>query len=93
VGAGFLYQSVERHHFRAPPRPHAVEVMSIKITVDRGLCMGAGECVYEAPQLFALDDERKSVVVGEGEIDAAIRAAESCPNFAIRVEVDGKSVI
>lgn len=59
----------------------------MRIEVDRGLCMGAGECVYSAPKAFALDDEGKSVVtMPEAESEDAIRnAVRGCPNFAIRI--------
>ena len=56
------------------------------ITIDRALCMGAGECVASAPEVFTLDDESKAIVLDPDGDDhvARIRAVKGCPNFAIR---------
>ena len=35
----------------------------IEIVVDRALCIGSGDCVDTAPDVFQLDDEDKAVVV------------------------------
>ena len=35
----------------------------IEITVDRSLCIGSGDCVDTAPNVFQLDEEDKAVVV------------------------------
>ena len=35
----------------------------IRIEVDRGLCIGSGDCVDTAPEVFALDGEDKAVVI------------------------------
>ena len=34
----------------------------IDIAVDRALCIGSGDCVDTAPDVFQLDDEDKAVV-------------------------------
>lgn len=59
-----------------------------KITVDRGLCIGAASCVALAMKTFALDPENKAIILeGEGDSDEMIRlAAESCPTKAIILE-------
>jgi ferredoxin len=57
------------------------------VTVDRGSCMGAGECVFQAPHTFEIGDDGKSTVVcvdGDPE-DRIVMAAQCCPNFAISV--------
>jgi len=43
-------------------------VNRIKIEVDRDLCIGSGDCVDSAPEVFALDDEGKAIVL---DTDAA----------------------
>ena len=59
----------------------------MRISVDREICQGHNRCVVEAPHLFDLDDDLKSVAVvpevhGEDE-HAATAAARNCPERAI----------
>jgi ferredoxin len=65
--------------------------MGIEVSVDRGMCMGAGDCVFTAPAVFELDGDRKAVVrdAAAAEKEAILEAANGCPNFAITVIVDG----
>lgn len=37
-----------------------------KVTVDRGLCIGAGACLSGVPGLFELDEENKAVMLLKG---------------------------
>jgi ferredoxin len=62
-------------------------VNRIEITVDRALCIGSGDCVDTAPDVFQLDDEDKAVVVDAdgASVDDAIAAAGNCPVSAIFV--------
>lgn len=62
----------------------------MKVTVDRDLCIGAGNCVAIAPSVFRLDDERKAVVMVPSSIDDETleEAAESCPTMAVILEDD-----
>lgn len=64
---------------------------SVQIEVDRGSCMSAGECLFSAREVFAADDEGKSVVIDPTglPLSRVIDAARCCPNFAISVVVDG----
>jgi ferredoxin len=57
------------------------------VTVDRELCIGAGNCVRLAPGVFALDEDRVAIVLdAEGASqDALRRAATSCPAGAIEL--------
>ena len=57
----------------------------IEITVDRALCIGSGDCVDTAPDVFQLDDEDKAVVVDPdgASLDEVIDAAGNCPVSAI----------
>ena len=59
----------------------------IRIEVDRGLCIGSGDCVDTAPAVFELDGEDKAVVIDpDGEpADLVIEAAGNCPVTAIFV--------
>ncbi len=59
----------------------------IEITVDRALCIGSGDCVDSAPDVFALDDEGKAVVLDQdaAEVDDVVEAARNCPVTAIFV--------
>jgi ferredoxin len=59
----------------------------IYVEVDRGLCIGSGDCVDTAPDVFQLDDEDKAVVVDPdgAPLDDVMEAARNCPVSAIRV--------
>ena len=59
----------------------------IEITVDRALCIGSGDCVDTAPNVFQLDEEDKAVVVDPdgASVDEVIQAAGNCPVSAIFV--------
>ncbi len=62
----------------------------MKVKVDRDLCIGVGNCVAFAPSVFALDGERKAVVLDPSAVDEAtlLEAAKSCPESAIILEDD-----
>ena len=59
----------------------------IAIEVDRALCIGSGDCVDTAPDVFQLDDEDKAVVVDPdgADTDTVLEAAGNCPVTAIFV--------
>lgn len=62
--------------------------MSIK--EDHGLCIGSGQCVLEAPDLFALSEEDGTVVVlnpepAASELSAATAAIRACPSHALQL--------
>jgi ferredoxin len=59
----------------------------IEVEVDRGLCIGSGDCVDTAPDVFQLDEEDKAVVVDPdgAPLDDVLEAARNCPVSAIRV--------
>lgn len=59
----------------------------IRIDVDRALCIGSGDCVDTAPDVFQLDHEDKAVVVdpdGAAQ-DLVLEAAGNCPVTAVFV--------
>ncbi|MER5479254.1 ferredoxin [Streptomyces sp. NPDC002734] len=65
----------------------------MKVTVDQGLCCGAGQCVLVAPEVFDQQEEDGRVVLldpepGEGHAAAVREAAATCPTGAVRL-VDG----
>ena len=60
---------------------------NVRIEVDRGLCIGSGDCVDTAPDVFQLDSEDKAVVVDPdgASVDDIVEAAMNCPVSAIQV--------
>ena len=62
-------------------------VNGIRIEVDRGLCIGSGDCVDTAPDVFELDGEDKAVVIDPDGApgDVVVEAAGNCPVTAIFV--------
>jgi ferredoxin len=67
--------------------PDLSPINRIAVVVDRGLCIGSGDCVDSAPDVFQLDDEDKAVVVDPdgAPLDDVIQAAANCPVTAITV--------
>ena len=59
----------------------------VQIRVDRALCIGSGDCVDTAPDVFELDDEDKAVVIDPhgAPLDDVLEAAGNCPVTAIFV--------
>lgn len=66
--------------------------MSLEVEIDRDRCMGSGNCVYEAPGAFDLDEDSiSSFVAGSGASEEQIaEAARKCPARAITVRRDGE---
>lgn len=58
--------------------------MSIK--VDQDTCIGCGTCAGLCPEVFKMNEEGKSEVIGEEDMECAKNAAQSCPVDAITVE-------
>jgi ferredoxin len=60
----------------------------VLVRIDRTLCVGFGDCVTEAPETFALDDEGLAVFVGEeGDRERLRAACEACPVDALTLHV------
>ncbi|GAB3441000.1 ferredoxin [Streptomonospora sediminis] len=60
------------------------------VTVDRRVCIGAGQCALAAPDVFDQDDDEGLAVVlqeapGEDRREAAEMAADTCPSGAVRI--------
>lgn len=69
--------------------------MTLEVTVDHDLCLGAQRCLYLAPSVFELGGSGQAEVVdltaiGEAEL---VEIARQCPNFAITVVRDGEVVV
>jgi ferredoxin len=63
--------------------------MQLKVEIDEGLCMGAGECIARAPHVFewnARKTQARVTVATPEDADDVREAADSCPNFAISLE-------
>ena len=59
----------------------------LRISVDHDLCMGNGQCVFLAPEVFRHNANRQSEVVdaaGAPE-ETVLKAAGFCPTGAISV--------
>ena len=59
----------------------------VHVEIDRDRCMGSGNCVFEAPGVFELDDDGIATVLDpaaapEGKV---LDAARKCPSRAITV--------
>ena len=63
---------------------------SFKVHVDTHKCVGAGQCVLAAPEVFDQDDDGIVVLLDETpppqQHAAARKAAKLCPALAIRIE-------
>ncbi|MFC7882794.1 ferredoxin [Streptomyces sp. NPDC057376] len=59
------------------------------ITIDKDICIGAGQCALTAPDVFAQDDDGYSTVrpgAEDGGGSALVReAARACPVGAVSV--------
>jgi ferredoxin len=61
--------------------------MTDEILADRGLCDGYGNCVFVAPEIFALDDQDRVVLLrttaDPGSCDEIMLAIAECPTRAL----------
>ena len=55
--------------------------MSYVATIDAGACAAHGDCEAIAPEVFAIEDV--AVVVGTGQDELMLAAAQACPSVAI----------
>jgi ferredoxin len=64
----------------------------MKLTADREMCIGSGNCVYCAPAVFDQDDGGLVVLltaeVGPQDVDAARDAVAHCPSGALQIAED-----
>jgi ferredoxin len=61
--------------------------VSMRVEIDRDLCIGSGTCVRLAPAVFALDDEEIAMVLDPEAVAVSKLqlAADACPTEAIRI--------
>lgn len=60
----------------------------MRITIHKHKCIGAGQCISAAPDLFSQDEDDGIVILlkesaEEGEVDVARDAMHLCPALAI----------
>ncbi|GAA3115618.1 ferredoxin [Streptomyces goshikiensis] len=64
-------------------------VSAVRISIDTGVCIGAGQCALTAPEVFTQDDDGFSELMPgreDGAGSALVReAARACPVSAISV--------
>jgi ferredoxin len=64
----------------------------MRVTADLERCIGAGQCVLSAPNVFDQTDEGLVDVLvpvpGDGEADAVDQASRHCPSGAIQISRD-----
>ncbi|HEX2035269.1 MAG TPA: ferredoxin [Chloroflexota bacterium] len=60
----------------------------LRVVIDRGACIGAGECVAVARGVFGLDASGRVVLLDPMSADPHTirRAAERCPTDAVILE-------
>ena len=61
----------------------------ITISIDMDKCQHYGQCTFEAPTVFALNDDGKLEYVGDVDdalADQVEAAADVCPMQAIEIE-------
>jgi ferredoxin len=63
------------------------QVGKLKIRIDRGLCVGFGDCVEGAPEAFVLDDEGLVLFKEPEKVERErlLAACEACPVDALTV--------
>jgi len=64
---------------------------SLKVSIDREKCVGSGNCVYVAAEVFSQDDDDGIVILlteqpAASLCEAVAEAARQCPSMAIRIE-------
>jgi ferredoxin len=62
----------------------------MRVSADRDVCIGSGNCVLTAPAVFDQDDEEGLVVLLKAEVapedaGAAREAVARCPSGALRL--------
>ena len=62
-------------------------VGSLRVRIDRTLCVGFGDCIEEAPAAFALDDDGVVVFAAPETVtrDRLVAAYDACPVDALSV--------
>ncbi|MDL2324966.1 ferredoxin [Ruminococcaceae bacterium OttesenSCG-928-A16] len=61
----------------------------MKVTVDRGACIGCGLCAEICPEVFEMDEDNIATIISQPDAStmaSAKEAAGSCPVSAITIE-------
>jgi len=63
------------------------QVGGLRVRIDRGLCVGFGDCIEGAPEAFTLDGEGLAVFTAPESVERArlVAACDACPVDAITV--------
>jgi ferredoxin len=61
--------------------------VELHVAIDREVCMGSGNCLYEAPGVFDLDGDGIALVLDAADSpeENILAAARKCPTHAITV--------
>lgn len=64
----------------------------LHVEIDRGRCMGSGNCAYWSPATFDVGEDGIAVVVGDPAVDAdRVRlAAAECPTRSIALREEAR---
>jgi ferredoxin len=67
--------------------PEERQVCGLRVRIDRGLCVGFGDCVEAAPEAFRLDGENVVVFVAPERVprERLVAACDACPVDALTV--------
>jgi ferredoxin len=67
---------------------HPRDPATLRVSVDRAMCIGSGTCVRLARGAFALDTQRTAIVVDATAVspEHLRRAERACPTGAVFVE-------
>jgi ferredoxin len=71
-------------------------VHSLRVVIDRDLCVGFADCVKEAPEGFQLDEETITTFLHPEAVERErlLRACDACPVDAITVwDSDGRQLV
>jgi ferredoxin len=67
--------------------PEEREVAGLRIRIDRGLCVGFGDCLELAPEAFELDAENVAIFLRPERVERErlLAACDACPVDALTV--------
>lgn len=72
------------------------QISGCTIRIDRTLCIGSGNCVNLAPEIFAIDQENLVTFKDETPDINQMRLVDACmvcPVDALSVERDGEQIV
>ena len=72
------------------------QVGDLMVQIDRGLCVGFGDCIDAAPSAFQLDSETVAVFTTQESLgrEELLRACHACPVDAITVwDTEGRQLV